>query len=376
MTICHIVASLDPRHGGPSKAVRALARAQAGLGNRIELLTSGPAPGLQEEGTLTVRTLRGGWPRALCPIPGLRSALENARPDVVHVHGLWLRPLHTAHHFANRAGIPLVLSPRGMMSPWAWRHHRWNKAFAERFVHPGAFQAVSGWHATSAEEAQDIRDLGFMQPVCVAPLGVDVPGEVELATAKSQWNEISPATQTQRTALFYSRFHGKKRILELIDLWIELAPKDWMLLLVGIPEQYSVRELRGYIYRSGGSDRIEVHDGAGRPAPYPAASLCLLPSHSENFGLVVAEALASGIPALVTDSTPWKSLGAEGAGWCVPWADYPQALREALLESPEQLKARGERARAWAARAFSWSVGGRLLEAFYAGLRHARETAS
>lgn len=376
MTICHIVASLDPRHGGPSKAVRALAKAQAGLGSRVELLTSGPVAKVEDEGHLTVRTLRGGWPKALCPIPGLRAALEKAQPDVVHAHGLWLRPLHTAHLYAEKAGIPLVLSPRGMMSPWAWRHHRWNKTFAEKFIHPGAFAAVAGWHATSAEEAQDIRDLGFIQPVCMAPLGVDVPADIELAGARTQWHEISPATLTHRTALFYSRFHGKKRVLELIDLWLEVAPKDWILLLVGIPEQYSVRDLRGYIYRAGGSDRIEVYDGAGRPAPYPAASLCLLPSHSENFGLVVAEALAAGVPALVTDSTPWKSLGAEGAGWCVPWADYPRTLREALAETPEQLASRGERARAWASRAFSWSVGGRLLEAFYAGLRQARVTAS
>lgn len=376
MTICHIVASLDPRHGGPSKAVRALASAQAALGSRVELLTAGSSGRVDSQGNLTVRTLRGGWPAALCPIPGLYGALKTLQPDVVHAHGLWLRPLHIAHLYTKHAGIPLVLSPRGMMSPWAWRHHRWNKALAEKFIHPGAFAAVAGWHATSAEEAQDIRDLGFIQPVCMAPLGVDVPTGDELASAKAQWNEISPATCAHRTALFYSRFHGKKRVIELIDLWLDLAPRDWMLLLIGIPEQYSVRDLRGYIYRAGGSDRIEVHDGAGRPPPYPAASLCLLPSHSENFGMVVAEALAAGVPALVTDSTPWKSLGTEGAGWCVSWADYPRTLRAALAETPEQLAFRGERARAWASKAFSWSVGGRMLEAFYAGLRQARATAS
>lgn len=372
MTICHIVASLDPRHGGPSKAVRTLAQAQAQLGNRVELMFGADQPSVQTEGNLTARGLRRGWPSKLCPLPDLARTLDEVSPEIIHAHGIWLRPLHIAHRASVAHRVPLVLSPRGMMSPWAWRHHRWRKAFAQRYVHPGAFSAVAGWHATSAEEAQDIRDLGFIQPVCVSPSGIETPSPDSLESARAHWQQVAPSIRTRRTALFYSRFHSKKRILELIDLWLQYAPADWILLIVGIPEQYSVRDLRGYIYRASGADRIEVYDGADQPAPYAAASLCLLPSHSENFGLVVAEALAAGIPALVTDSTPWKPLSAEGAGWCIPWADYGRTLQIALSESPEELARRGERAQRWAQRAFSWQVGARMLEAFYGGLRRAQ----
>jgi glycosyltransferase involved in cell wall biosynthesis len=98
------------------------------------------------------------------------------------------------------------------------------------------------------------------------------------------------------------------------------------------------------------------------------ASLFVLPSHSENFGLVIAEALAAGVPALVTDTTPWSQLTAQGAGWCVPWDHYGAALTTALATPPEELAAVGGRGRAWVEVDFSWTRVARLLHAFYATL--------
>ena len=95
------------------------------------------------------------------------------------------------------------------------------------------------------------------------------------------------------------------------------------------------------------------------------ASLFLLPSHSENFGLVIAEAMAAGVPALVTDTTPWNALNVDDRGWCVPWEEYNRALQVALALGPEQLAARGLRARAWVLREFSWDKSARELTAFY-----------
>jgi glycosyltransferase involved in cell wall biosynthesis len=370
MLVAHVIASLDPRHGGPSRSVRALAEAQASAGHDVEIIAGGDARAEQRVGRLTLTTLPLAWPRRLGGMGGLVAQLGSRRPDIVHEHGVWLRNLDQSRRGAVLAGAPLVISPRGMLSPWAREHHRWRKAAAQRLLHPGAFEAAAGWHATSAEEAQDLVHSGFRQPVCVAPNGVEVPSPDALAAARARWHELCPALAHRRTALFYSRFHAKKRVLELIDLWLAVAPADWLLLIVGIPEQYSVTELQGYAYRAGGGGRVEVFDGAGLPAPYAAASLCLLPSHSENFGLVVAEALAAGIPALVTDSTPWKLLDAAQAGWCVPWVDFGAALGSALRESDSALAARGTNARAWASATFAWSSAALALVEFYRTLRH------
>jgi glycosyltransferase involved in cell wall biosynthesis len=369
MRVTHIVPSLEARHGGPSKAVPLLAAALARLGHKVELLATGPVQEARKNENLDMRIFPRSGPAGFCHSRGLRTYLRVQESDCLHSHGLWLRPLHYAHQRARALGVPLVIAPRGMMSRWAWRHHRWRKRLAGKFVHPGAFAAAAGWHATSASEADDIRARGFNQPVCVAPNGVTLPDPAAVAQAEAHWREACPAAFTRPTALFYSRFHRKKRVLELIELWLAHAPRDWLLLLVGIPQDYGVEELSRYVYQQSGAGRIEVFDGSNRPMPYPAASLFLLPSHSENFGLAVAEAMAHGLPVVVTDTMPWEALNQNQAGWCVSWERYAPALRAALGETREARRARGQAARGWILAEFSWEKSAQVLLEFYASLR-------
>jgi glycosyltransferase involved in cell wall biosynthesis len=367
---CHIVPSLEARHGGPSKSVLGLATALAKFGDTVELLTTdSTAAWNRTDGRLHIQAYRRGWPTSVCASSGLRKHLRAIEVDVVHHHSIWLRTLHYAHQAARRTGASLVVSPRGMMDPWAWRHHSRRKAFARAFVHPRAFEEVDGWHATSKEEAESLASLGFKQPVCVAPNGVAPPTDEESATARTHWRQVLGPIGEKPIALFYSRFHQKKRLLELIDTWLDLAPEDWLLLLVGIPEDYTPRMIEDYVLRSGHAGRVRAYDGAGHPAPYSVASLFLLPSHGENFGLSIAESLANGVPVLVTDTTPWTGLNRNGAGWCVPWSDYGTALRKALSEGPEALRFRGNIGREWVIRDFSWAASARLLADFYSALR-------
>ena len=374
MKLCQIVPSLEERHGGPSKSVLNLATALADAGHEVNLLATVPGAGdTTRRERLEIDTYHRGWPQRLAPSRGLRARLRRVDAAVIHHHSLWLRTLHYAHQAADRRGAALVVSPRGMMSVWAWRHHRWRKRLARILVHPGALAAVRGWHATSAEEAAEIRALGFLQPICVAPNGVAIPTPEQIERAAQHWHAACPEAAERPVALFYSRFHLKKRVIELIDVWLEHGPKDWLLLLVGIPQDYTPGMLEDYALRAGGPGRIRAFTGANRPPPYAAASLFLLPSHNENFGLVVAEALAHGVPALVTDTMPWRALNTNGGGWSVPWSRYPEALRAATAEDPQQLRARGTGARAWVAREYSWDKPARALADFYQGLTGAPE---
>lgn len=373
MKLCHIVPSLEEIQGGPSKSVRALCVALGRAGHEVELLTThadaSPAGDLHHEGNLTIRAFRRDTPARLCPSSGLRAAARATTADAVHNHGLWLRTLHYAKCSAARNHAPLIISPRGMMSHWAWHHRPWRKRFARMLVHPGALRAATAWHVTSTEEEQEIRDLGFAQPICVSANGVSAPSEEDITKAVRYWREACPETATRRVALFYSRFHTKKRVIELIDSWLEHGPRDWLLLLVGIPQQYTPETLESYAAKMGGSDRVRAFSGVGLPAPYPIASLFVLPSHNENFGLAIAEALACGVPALVTDTTPWSQLNETGNGWCVPWARFGPALAMATAESVETLRERGIRAQAWTLREYSWDRAVIPLSAFYAGLK-------
>jgi glycosyltransferase involved in cell wall biosynthesis len=367
--ICQVVPSLHPRHGGPSRSVYQLALAQSREGHPVELLTTGAKSELPAStGNLQAHIFPRDWPRKIVRSSALDSHLRASSADVIHHHSLWLRTLHYAHRAAVRADRPLVISPRGMMSRWSWSHHRFRKQMARALIHPGALRAATGWHATSSEEAAEIRARGFTQPICVAPNGVTEPLPGQIATARDHWLEACPEIAQGPVALFYSRFHRKKRVLDLIDAWVTYGPREWLLLLVGIPEDYAVEVLEEYSLRASGPGRVKVFSGEGRPAPYAIASLFLLPSHSENFGLSIAEALAYGLPVLVTDSTPWTALNQNGAGWCVSWEDYPRALQEALAEGPAQLAVRGARARAWVLQEYAWAKPARALAQFYAEL--------
>lgn len=370
MKLCQIVPSLEEQHGGPSKSVYALSAALSRAGHDTELLATTPGGGDERiDGQLKIRTFHRDWPQSLCPSAGLREAVLASSAEVIHHHSLWLRTLHYAHRRAISGNSPFVVSPRGMMSEWAWHHRGRGKRLARALLHPGAFEAVAGWHATSPEEEMEIRALGFTQPVCVAPNGVDAPATAAVIAAAEHWNTACPAVGRQPVALFYSRLHQKKRVLELIDLWLEHGPRDWLLLIVGIPQDYTPEMLEHYVLRASGAGRVRVFAGLQRPPPYAVASLFLLPSHNENFGLVVAEAMAHGVPALVTDTMPWTEINAAGAGWCVPWSDYAAALTSATAEGVQQLRERGRNARDWVLSKFSWDISAKKLAAFYEQLK-------
>lgn len=366
MCLCHVVPSLEDRHGGPSKSVRALANAMAARTPTTLLTTLEPgqimAPPDADAAPIMVFPREA--PRWLCRSRGLAAHLRATPYDVVHSHALWLLTLRYAHEAARTHGAPLVISPRGMMTDWAWQHRRWRKRLADRLVHPGALRAAAGWHATSAEEADDIRRRGFTQPICVAPNGVEIPAPAALSAARAHWQGAFPILRERRVAVFYSRFHRKKRLRELVELWLARAPADWLLLVAGVPEEYSVAQVSQWA----ATDRVLVVDGRDHAAPFAAAELFLLPSHSENFGLVVAEALAAGVPALVTNTTPWQGLATHDAGACVAWEDFDAALVRALATPAQTLAAQGARGRAWVAREFTWAGAAATLLDFYGSL--------
>ena len=373
MKLCEIVPSLEEQYGGPSRSVLALANALARNGHAVELLATEPGPGSERtEGRLRTRIFHRDWPQRLCPSAGMRAALRSTDAAIIHHHSLWLRTLHYAHRAARQHRAAMVLSPRGMMSGWAWGHRGWRKKIARAIIHPGALEAVDGWHVTSVEEEREIRALGFKQPACVAPNGVEAPSVAELSQAAIHWTKVCPAVGKQPVALFYSRFHRKKRVLELIDLWLERGPRDWLLLLVGIPQDYTPELLTRYVQRNSGAGRVQIFNGMNQPPPYAVASLFVLPSHNENFGLVIADAMAHGLPVLVTDTTPWSAINTDQRGWCVPWQEFPAALAAATAEDRWQLRDRGVRAQAWVLREFSWDKSAQTLGGFYAQLKGGR----
>lgn len=344
----HIVSSLRLSAGGPTQSVTRLCEALNGLGAPAEIATLSFPDDLPWEGATPIHKFPRGWPAKLHRSRQLAAFLreEIARFDLVHVHGLWEWPGLYARRAAEMHGKPLILSPRGMIEPWSLTQRSGTKRFARLLWEEATWRSASLFHTTSTLEARSVRAQGLRQPIAVIPNGVEAPAPVH-----------RPASDRKRL-LFLSRLHPKKGVEELLRAWVEIAPRhpDWDLWIAGPDEDGFGARMRALAARLR-VPRVNfegpVH-GEAKWALLGSADLFILPSHSENFGNVIPEALSQGIPVLTTRGTPWEVLEAEGCGWWISLEALPIALDHALGLAGPELKAMGQRGMAWTTSTLRW----------------------
>jgi glycosyltransferase involved in cell wall biosynthesis len=252
-----------------------------------------------------------------------------------------------------------------MLEPWALRYRAWKKKVAWITYQRGDLASASGFCATSDDEAANIRALGFSQPISIIPNGIEIP----------EWQEPIPRDGPERTVLFLSRIHPKKGLLDLIRAWTIVRPPHWRVVIAGPDELGHKTEVVRAVEQAGLSDVISFHeavDGTAKLALYRRADLFVLPTYSENFGLVIAEALACGVPVITTRGAPWEGLRRHRCGWWIEIGHEALAitLREAVAMADGERVAMGRRGRAWVERAFAWSeIVGQMTD-YYHWLLH------
>lgn len=343
------VPTLKADAGGPSRSVPGIASALKQHGLDVGLMTSGE-PGSENEIVPTdkmVKIARGRdvqapnqmvsdyW-RHKKAIVGFSQANKY---DLVHDNGLWLLKNLSCWRAAMELGLPYILSTRGMLEPWSLEHRQWKKRLARYLYQDRILASVSMFHATSTDEAKNIRRLGFSQPIAVIPNGIDSP----TCHASSQTNKKS-----HKIALFLSRIHPKKGLINLLSAWRLANPRDWELIIAGPDDGGHWQEVHQAIQRLNLSAVVNLRQaaiGTEKDELFASADLFILPSFSENFGIVIAEAMAHGLPVITTTGTPWKSLIEYRAGW---WVDpdvesLTKAISEATKLSTDELHEMGRR---------------------------------
>lgn len=310
----------------------------------------------------------GLGPRRLGRSPAMkRWLLQQVRSGsvrVVHNHGMWQMNAVYPAWAARKGNAILVVSPRGAFSEWAMQHGSKAKRVFWPVLQLPSLQATTCFHATAESEYEDIRRLGFRQPVAVIPNGVDIP-------------EISPkARSATRTLLFLGRIHRTKGVDILLRAWGMVQDRfpEWRLVVVGADDGYYgksgyLKEMRA-LCRELHLRRVEFLGelrGREKLEAYWRAELFVLPTYSENFGMTVAESLAAGTPAIVTKGAPWAGLVSRGAGWWIDIGVDPlvACLEKALGESSDTLAAMGMRGRAWMRAEYSWAHLGRRMAETY-----------
>jgi glycosyltransferase involved in cell wall biosynthesis len=358
------MSSIAEEAAGPSYTVPALCDALAKLSARTELhvLEAGPK---SRYGDAAYELHVHRRLRLLKPIdgsPAMQRALASraADFDLFHSHGLWRMPGLYAARSALRSGKPLLVTPRGMLEPAALRFSHKQKRVFWLLGQGSAIARAHCLHATSEAELLTLRRLGLRNPIAVVANGVEVPPQ-----------RRRPGAQDQCILLYLGRLHPIKGLGGLVDAWSRLESRypKWTLRMVG-PSADSYRKQLEDQCRQLGVQRVTFGDatfGPEKQREFEAAQLYVLPSHSENFGMTAAEALACGLPVLASRGTPWAGLQTHACG---SWVDNsPASLEQALdrlLSLPvAELEAMGARGRAWMERDFAWaSKAAQMLEVY------------
>ena len=365
LTIVHVSASLSRIGGGISATVRAIATEQARAGHRVSVA------GIVDEHTdsdtaefadIPLALGRVVGPKALGYSPQLKRHLGSidGRIDIVHCHGLWMWHNETARWLARRHNAALVISPDGMLEPWALQRSVWKKRLVNVLFQRRALRAAVCLHAAAAKEADNARTWGWTKPITVYPNGVyaheyDVPPDKEAVAARC------PALAGKKLLVFLSRVHPAKGLPTLVRVWADLCQTfaDWQLVIAGPDEVDHQAQIEREAKSLGIGQRITFLGpvyGQAKTQLLAASDLFVLPTHSENFGIVVAEALAAGRPVITTTGAPWEGLASHQCGWWIEIGADPlaHALRQAMSLSDDQRSAMGGRGRAWVNEEFAW----------------------
>ena len=388
LRILHVISTVGPQFGGPTKAVHAMARELATRGHHVTVATtdaSDDADGRLEvplglpvlENGVTYRYFArhpaGRWKFSWALTQWLWS--ETASFDVTHVHGLFQYPTMAGCRISHRRGVPYVVRPLGTLDAWSLGQRAWKKRPYLALVEAPHIRRAAALHATSPAEADHLRAFGARR-IEVIPLGVDMPA-------------VRPVRRTDRVpdeplrVLFLSRLHPKKGIPVLFDALrlVREAGVRVAVIIAGSGQLDYEAELRRSATSLGINDLITWAghvEGDAKSALFENADVFVLPSSQENFGIAVAEALAAGLPVIASREVAIAGeVEAAGAGRALPID--ARAFADALLDyvrRPDARVAAGRAAAAFARASYSWPVCAERLEALYRAVQARHPMAS
>lgn len=354
--VTFLTASLSRAGGGVVDVVRNLAFA-------IEKQSRYPLSvvGLQDPETERDKTL---WehieaialpvqgPHAFGYAPGLIHRLKSIDPAILHIHGLWMYPSVAAIRWSGHHK-PYVVSPHGMLDPWALNNSRWKKRISAALYERRHLRGSSCLHALNNAEAAAIRAYGLTNPICIIPNGIELP-----ANPKPRTSELT------RTLLYLGRLHPKKGLPNLLEAW-SLVQKEanesrWRLAIAGWDQNGHQRDLAALAARLKIESSISFVGpkfGDAKTACFKEASALILPSLSEGLPMVVLEAWSWGLPALMTPRCNLPEGEAAGAAVMmeIDADSIAAALRQLFSLSDRDRESMGANGRRLVEERFQWS---------------------
>jgi glycosyltransferase involved in cell wall biosynthesis len=292
-------------------------------------------------------------------------------PNVVHFHGLWQRGFPALAARARGAGVPVVVSPHGMLEPWAFEHKRWKKLPYFHLVEKRWMSRASCILATAEPEGARLRELFPATRVESVPLGLTGAARPDYEAARKElgWRE------DETVMLYLSRIHEKKGLDLLLTALAGVAKRPGTRLVIVGPEEQPAFAQRCRLLAEKHAMSLPRIDWLGpvwgdeRFRFFQGADLFCLPTHSENFGLVVLESLQVGTPVLTTTGTPWGALRPPQGFIAEPRVDSIAGQLGRFFSSPALTVAQREGLAESTRALYDWDVLGRRYESLSKGLK-------
>ncbi len=235
----------------------------------------------------------------------MRREVLKAAPCILHCHGIWLYPSVIAAAVGRNLGVPYLISPRGMLDPWALRNSAWKKKLAGWLYENRNLRSAACIHALCESEYESVREYGLTNPVAIIPNGIDLPPDG--AKLPPPWTD--KVASGRKVTLFLGRIHPKKGLPNLIEAWGRLKAQnatvadEWALVVAGWDQGGHEDQLKKMVSEKGlGGDVLflgPAFDDAKR-ACLQNADAFILPSFSEGLPMSVLEAWSYGLPVVMT----------------------------------------------------------------------------
>lgn len=340
MKIVHYIPSIDRTAGGTSTYMQVLAK---GLGElaEVHIITHTSENPLVME-NCTVHYVYNYQPLSYSWNTSIAFLLDEIGPDIVHVNCCWMPACAAVQRIAQKRGYKVVLTPHGMLEPWIIKRHYWTRKVPALWLYQkAAVQRADCVQATAESERDNLLKLGYNSNIKVVRLGIDA----ESIEMKRSWKK-------SRQILFLSRVHVKKGINFLIEAAAALRAElqGYKILVAGEGDADYVEAMKRMICDRGLQDIVQLIGGVyggEKWRLFQTSDFFVLPTHSENFGLAIAESLASGTPVITTVGTPWSDLNGSEAGAWIEIGTEPlvETLRRFLSLSEDELETMGRNGR-------------------------------
>lgn len=364
--VVHIVSSLDPKTGGPVAALAGLAHAQHEAGVAVQIISTfraeddhAVADRLRDSGmdVTMIGPTRTPLRRHGEIAPVLRESI--AACDVVHIHSLWEEIQHRAARIALDLDTPYLITPNGMLAPWSLAQSVLKKRLYMAWRLRNNLDRAAAIHYTTPMERDLAAALRIAAPPLVETLGVNL-SEFETLPERGVIRRAYPQVGDRPIIMFLGRLYPGKGLEHLIPALARMQRRDAMLLAVGPDSDGYQRELADLAETHGVADRViftGLLSGAARVEALVDATLFALPSDHENFGVAVIEALAAGVPAVISKEVGIRDA-LERAGVCAVTerdADALAATLDRWLNDDALRNETAQKARPFVWRTYNWA---------------------